>query len=821
VVKTKTYNVLVDTQEPAQKTSSFTVNTNDLNTVKVALLINQDGDPLDLTDATVRLAVKKPDQMTVLQDATIIDAANGSCEIVLDTQAYVIPGNYTAEVMVFFGVDTVAVTSTFTYKANRGIMNDEAVESTNEWQSITQAIAQVVTVTGVSVESLGRLVGESDDSGRTQRAVDSLTDGGVLIFPYGKTYYINNVTCTGKSITVIGTGAKVIQNGNATVFTFTGGWDFTVSVSAVANVDYDFSQGNSTTTNVSKVNLSSAPPSTLKIGDTVKVISDDEIDNAYQGGGTETTKKRKGEFATVYFISGNDVYLSGRLRETYSTNIRLSKLKDITFKMDGLTFDVDPSGDALGWNRVLVKFVSAKSVQVDISCLNSYDSFVLMLGVYDYRAKIEAKNCRNEPSNNRYGYGLNDSSCGNGVIYNSTFTNCRHGFTTSTGYIVAGSTSVESYGKSDTITIIDSFGIGCSNSPFDVHEEAYSVTFDNCHAKGTVAGASGSGYGFQARAKKIKFANCSAKNTRGGFYVFEQYAGTTDGVQIVECTTDNVEMSLNIKGSTGAGIKVRNVRISGGKFDSYGAVGNYIENADVSLVNNPEFNVQGYQGFLLFDNANVKVKRAKITSTSTNSAYRIVDITGINVQLDIQELDVDVSNAVATDGKLFRLSNANAILTGDKVNVVTNGKTITNVFDSLGVGTGTLKVIRITADQDATILSDVNFGTLSYSFVSPTKATGVRFQDLSADGTVLATKGIADDNIYIRVKPITADRILGAIPLGVKLGQRLTIRNSASTFNVTVKHGGTYNTAIGADKILPVDGAITLTWSGSQWVNTI
>jgi hypothetical protein len=674
----------------------------------------------------------------------------------------------------------------------------------------------VITMTGVSIESFPRIDGEADDSGRCQRAIDSLTDKGVLIFPYGNTYYINNVTCVGKSITLLGIGAKIIQNANNTVFTFTGGWEFTAAVTTIANVDYDFSLGNSITTQVSKITLTLAPPTTLKVGDVVKIISDDEIDNAYQGGGTSTTKKRKGEFATVYYISGNDVYLSGRLRETYLTNIRLVKLKDTTFKMEGLTFDVDPIGDSALWNRVLVKFVAAKKVNIDISCLNSYDSFVLMLGVYDYRAKVDANNCRNEPSNNRYGYGINDSSCGNGVIYNSTFTNCRHGFTTSTGYIEVGSGNIENYGKSDTVTVIDSFGIGCSNSPFDVHEEAYSVTFDNCHAKGNVAGASGSGAGFQARAKKIKFVNCSAKNTRQGFYVFEQYAGTTDDVQIINCDTSNVETSLYIKGSTGSGIKVRNVKVSGGKFESYGAIGNYIENADVSLVNNAEFTLQGYQGFLLNDNANVKAKRVKFIGLSPSSACRIMDLTGSNVQLDVQDIDIDITNIVATDSKLFRLSNANAVMTGDKVNVVTNGKTITSVFDSLGASTGTLKVLRVTVDQDVTILNDVNFNTLVYSFVTPTKSSAARFQDLSADNAVPIIKGINDD-LFIRIKPLTSNKILGVFPVGVRLGQRLLVRNSGTSFSTTIKHGATYNTNIGADVLLGVDAVLPLFWDGTYW----
>jgi hypothetical protein len=277
-----------------------------------------------------------------------------------------------------------------------------------------------------------------------------------------------------------------------------------------------------------------------------------------------------------------------------------------------------------------------------------------------------------------------------------------------------------------------------------------------------------------------------------------------------------VETSLYIKGSTGSGIKVRNVKVSGGKFESYGAIGNYIENADVSLVNNAEFTLQGYQGFLLNDNANVKAKRVKFIGLSPSSACRIMDLTGSNVQLDVQDIDIDITNIVATDSKLFRLSNANAVMTGDKVNVVTNGKTITSVFDSLGASTGTLKVLRVTVDQDVTILNDVNFNTLVYSFVTPTKSSAARFQDLSADNAVPIIKGINDD-LFIRIKPLTSNKILGVFPVGVRLGQRLLVRNSGTSFSTTIKHGATYNTNIGADVLLGVDAVLPLFWDGTYW----
>ncbi|SMQ75985.1 protein of unknown function [Bacillus sp. OV166] len=136
----KQYNVLLDTMDTIPN-PSFNVNTNDLKTLKISILINQDKEPLDLTGATVRLAVKKPDQKTVLEDCTIVDPLAGSCEVVLGTQAYNVAGTHEAEVMVYYASDTVAVTSSFSYIAKKGILSDDTIESTNEFQSITQAIA--------------------------------------------------------------------------------------------------------------------------------------------------------------------------------------------------------------------------------------------------------------------------------------------------------------------------------------------------------------------------------------------------------------------------------------------------------------------------------------------------------------------------------------------------------------------------------------------------------------------------------------------------------------------------------------------------------
>lgn len=139
----KNFDIAVDTKTVVRN-RAITVNTNDLQTIKFSITITQSGEPVYLTGSTVRLAVKKPDKKTVLQDCTIIDAANGKCEIILDTQAYIVHGLHHAEVMIYYAADKVSVTGRFSYTANKGILDEGTFESTNEFQSNTKTIAGIV-----------------------------------------------------------------------------------------------------------------------------------------------------------------------------------------------------------------------------------------------------------------------------------------------------------------------------------------------------------------------------------------------------------------------------------------------------------------------------------------------------------------------------------------------------------------------------------------------------------------------------------------------------------------------------------------------------
>ena len=89
---------------------------------------------IDLTDASVRLAILKPSGMTVLQDCFITNALGGSCEVILTNQAIIETGTYTGELMVTRN-SVMSVTRTFEYTSLNAIIDDQTLESANDWQA--------------------------------------------------------------------------------------------------------------------------------------------------------------------------------------------------------------------------------------------------------------------------------------------------------------------------------------------------------------------------------------------------------------------------------------------------------------------------------------------------------------------------------------------------------------------------------------------------------------------------------------------------------------------------------------------------------------
>jgi hypothetical protein len=118
----------------------FSVNSNDLNTIRLDLVIKDNAASVDLTGKIVRLAIRKPDNTVVFQSGGVTDGPGGKCEFILGKQASLVAGRHEGEVMIYEGDSTVAVTTKFYYEVKRAVLMNQDVESSSDFPAISQAI---------------------------------------------------------------------------------------------------------------------------------------------------------------------------------------------------------------------------------------------------------------------------------------------------------------------------------------------------------------------------------------------------------------------------------------------------------------------------------------------------------------------------------------------------------------------------------------------------------------------------------------------------------------------------------------------------------
>lgn len=113
------------------------VSESDLNSVRFTFQVLDGGVKVDLTGASVILAVKKPSGLTVVQDCTITDALNGICTVILMNQAYIEIGNHTGELLITKD-DSITITRSFDYSSLDAILDDDTIQSANDWQVLQE-----------------------------------------------------------------------------------------------------------------------------------------------------------------------------------------------------------------------------------------------------------------------------------------------------------------------------------------------------------------------------------------------------------------------------------------------------------------------------------------------------------------------------------------------------------------------------------------------------------------------------------------------------------------------------------------------------------
>lgn len=137
----KEFDIILDIKK-SYKTERFEVVQGDSysNVLNITLV---DGlHSYDLTGTTVEIVFSKSDGTTVQQtDITIINESRGRIQCILKTNTIASPGKVIAEVRVLDG-DVLLTSTRFEFYVRRSLINDETIESTNEFPLLTQLIAE-------------------------------------------------------------------------------------------------------------------------------------------------------------------------------------------------------------------------------------------------------------------------------------------------------------------------------------------------------------------------------------------------------------------------------------------------------------------------------------------------------------------------------------------------------------------------------------------------------------------------------------------------------------------------------------------------------
>lgn len=139
----KIYNVIIDLiNDSKNKVPQITFNKNDRYTSIIAVKLNADGYAVNLTNKTIDIYIKKPDDKKVYSSMQVVDAEQGILYIELPTQALTAAGTCTVELRIQSN-DEVRIPASFTYNVIDSIIDDSAIESTNEFSALTDKINEV------------------------------------------------------------------------------------------------------------------------------------------------------------------------------------------------------------------------------------------------------------------------------------------------------------------------------------------------------------------------------------------------------------------------------------------------------------------------------------------------------------------------------------------------------------------------------------------------------------------------------------------------------------------------------------------------------
>lgn len=548
-------------------------------------------------------------------------------------------------------------------------------------------------------------------------------------------------------------------------------------VTSISNDDFIY-DGAAMPSRVTKLTLTSVGADVVP-GAVMKLFSDDEIANARPG--TETSKRRRGEFVVVVDVTGTVVTLSSVVEDSYTTNVKVVVVRDRPFLMEG--FRIEQSAAAEGSNSPL-SFIRLRGLfrpifrSIDISGVRS--TGIQLMGAFQPR--IENLRCIRLTGNTldgQYGYMIDDIACEGGSYSNLAGAFVRHVYTTNTFPVNETAddfTKSVFCGKTRHARVVNSHGLGCFNSPFDVHEESQDVGFIGCATSMTIEGRESQGSGYNFRSQSCFMIGCTSDRDQIGVTVHEAYNNSTLGgaVTISDCIVTNAQQfGIEIR-NYGSGNRVRGVRIEGGSVESRGPALDML-NADITVI-----------GTMFRSEADVAIKQKGACNVTLRRVEAVSEVAKAVESLGSTSMTIDGGRFEGASGVFF--ASGHAVSFENPPFFVLKGATNSIGVIDLGAGaslkaprgfmadisgsTGTnARVVRATGDGVSVSANFVHVlrGSASYiGLFDGANYTGhlsVQFRNVSIDGNGVGTTEMINiaGSLVPRVQRRADDRTTAAI----------------------------------------------------------
>lgn len=297
----------------------------------------------------------------------------------------------------------------------------------------------------------------------------------------------------------------------------------TLTILAIADSTYDYAGVNSSDSTVTRLQLDPGDIADVEPGMEVKIVSDDlpigGIASSYQG-----------EFAYVIAVASPYVYLSCRLRYTFTMPnsprlLVLDQAPDKAIFARDLNFSAEWDDlVANDWSFEYLRIAGAtEPVLANIRMRDGADTGIRLAGTL--RAVSEGlafKRFRNAVITKSIpGYGVRETGARGSIHIGLRGTDVRHIWTSTTAAGAGLDPLVN--GRTQGAQIIGGIGVACNASAFDSHSDADGVTFFGCKTYGGYDGE-GSGYsGFQLRGD-CRAVQCEAYDVAVGYLLKREYA---------------------------------------------------------------------------------------------------------------------------------------------------------------------------------------------------------------------------------------------------------------------------------------------------------